>query len=483
VGTKPLQYNSFALYEPERVVIDLSEFKAYPGLDTTAISNQLIKKLRFSQFQPDTLRLVADLTQQCGYQLVNDPQNVNRVLLVLNYLVQNVNFVKQDGAEQVQIKTSYPAVYKVFQLSRPLRTVIDFTGATLAAPQSVVDTNGNYFRRVRISQFDPRTVRVVLEVADTNWRYQVIPSRKDLNVIEARTLQRVRTIECLEPTSEITRLVLTGSGELHETVRKLKAPARLRIDLDFFQFAPSLHKPLVDRLSQIKGVELQTLSPTRVRIEAELKYLAGYEVKLSEDYQQLVVTFTKSPLIGKTFVLDPGHGGVDSGAVGKQGLREKDINFEVALRLQELLAAAGANVVLTRNGDYYIGLYERNFIANQLSGDLFISIHANYHPNPNIHGVEVYSYPDMVDSVLLAKLVEAELVKQTQLPGLGVKYNDFVVIRESVVPSILVEMGYLSYEPEEALMKTAEFKDQAALGIYKGIIAYYYTRQSDKNEK
>jgi N-acetylmuramoyl-L-alanine amidase len=479
VGTKSFQVNSFLLREPERLVIDLTGFKAHPGLDTAVVQNQLVQQMRFSQFQADTLRLVWDLKQKCGYQIMTDPKNDHRLLLIFNYLVQTVNFSKQDGTERVQIKTDYPAVYTVTKLTRPNRAVIEFDGATLAAGIPLrVEGNGKCFERIRVSQYNPQTVRVVIDLANVNRLYQVIPSRKDPGIIEARTVQTVKTIECYESTPEITKLIITGTGELAETIRKLKKPARLQVDLDFFQFAPKLQIPLLNQLSQIKGAKLITVSPTVARIEVELNYLAGYEVKLSEDYQQLILTFIKSPLIGETLVLDAGHGGVDMGATGKHGIREKNINLEVTLRLKELLDEAGAKVVLTRNDDYFISLYERDFIANQLKTDLFVSIHTNFHPNPNVHGIEVYYYKGMADSALLAKKVETEMVKQTGLITLGVKNNDFVVIREALMPSILVELGYLSNATEEALINTAEFKDQAALGVFNGIIAYYNAKQA-----
>jgi N-acetylmuramoyl-L-alanine amidase len=477
VGSKPFQINSFLLRDPERLVIDLTGFKAHPGLNTAAVSNQVVQKIRFSQFQTDTFRLVCDLTQKCGYQIITDSQNANRVILAFNYLVQAVNFNRDDDAERVKIKTDYPADYTVIKLTKPDRVVIDFAHATLADTALPIECNGSCFKRIRVSQYNPQTVRVVMDLAGTNRLYQVLPSRYDPGIIEARTVQTVKTIDCFELTPQITKLVINGTGELAAMIRKLKHPAKLQIDLNFFKFASKLKAPLVNQISQIKGVELITVSPTVARIEAKLNYLAGYEVKQSEDYQQLVLTFIKSPVIGRTLVLDPGHGGVDMGATGKQGTREKNINFEVTLRLKELLDEAGAKVVLTRNDDYFIGLYERNFVANQLCTDLFISIHTNFHPNPNVHGIEVYYYKGLTDAALLAQKVERELVKQTGLISLGVKNNDFVVIRETLMPSILVELGYLSNGPEETIINTAKFKAQAALGVYQGIMAYYNAKQ------
>src|SRR5690606_14108532 len=94
----------------------------------------------------------------------------------------------------------------------------------------------------------------------------------------------------------------------------------------------------------------------------------------------------RSPLAGKVVLLDPDHGGIDAGAIGSKGVREKDVNLDVALRLQKLLEEAGARVVITRDDDFYIGLYERAAVANRVGAALAVSLHVNSHPDSRVHG-------------------------------------------------------------------------------------------------
>ncbi|MGE5604875.1 MAG: N-acetylmuramoyl-L-alanine amidase family protein, partial [Bacteroidota bacterium] len=204
----------------------------------------------------------------------------------------------------------------------------------------------------------------------------------------------------------------------------------------------------------------------------DFNYYFGYTQELSEDRRQLILHFKRSPIAAKTIVLDAGHGGVDMGACGRQGVREKDVNLEVTMRLKELLEEAGAKVVLTRISDSFISLYERPFFANHLFCNLFISIHSNNHTNFNINGIEVYHHSGRPDAKLLAEKVLKGLLSKTKLSSRGVKANDFCVTRETQMPSILVELGYLSNFQEESLLKTTEFRIKAAEGIFEGIMEF-----------
>lgn len=178
-------------------------------------------------------------------------------------------------------------------------------------------------------------------------------------------------------------------------------------------------------------------------------------------------------MLNRTFVIDPGHGGMDNGASGKNGTLEKELNLEVSLRLKDLLEEAGANVVLTRFDDTYISLYERAFIANYLMADFFISIHTNSHPKSQIHGIEVFYYPNRPKARSMAAKIFDAITRRTGLKKLAVKTNNFAVIRETQMVGILLELGFLSNLQEERIISTETFKDNAAQGIFDGIIDYF----------
>lgn len=272
------------------------------------------------------------------------------------------------------------------------------------------------------------------------------------------------------------QLVIEADGELSVNLSKNPSKNQVLIDLDFAQFAPGLSPPdFHDEL--LESIRLITLNSSQVRIEVNLNYFIGYysesDTEPNQDQQSLIINFSRSPLIKKTVVIDPGHGGSDRGAAGKKGTLEKDINLEVALKLKDLLENAGANVILTRNDDTYIGLYERAYLANYLMADLFISVHVNSHPNPEIRGIEVFYYPDRHHGLKLGSNILESLAQQTGFKKLAVKTGRFVVIRETQMPGVLLELGFLSNQEEESKLKSIGFKENAALGILMGIVSYF----------
>ncbi len=183
-----------------------------------------------------------------------------------------------------------------------------------------------------------------------------------------------------------------------------------------------------------------------------------------------------SLLQGKTIVIDPGHGGHDPGAVGRSfNLTEKFVNLDTSLRLAKLLESAGARVILTRSTDVFITLGNRAAMANNAKADLFVSVHANAHSNRAIGGTETYyntSYRSG-DSQRLASVVQQELVRELKLRDIGVKTAGFYVIRHTTMPSILVELAFLSNAREEGLLNQAAFRQRSAEAILRGIHRYF----------
>ncbi|MDI9479016.1 MAG: N-acetylmuramoyl-L-alanine amidase [Bacillota bacterium] len=184
----------------------------------------------------------------------------------------------------------------------------------------------------------------------------------------------------------------------------------------------------------------------------------------------------KSPsLAGQIIVLDPGHGGSDPGAIGAGGLKEKDVNLDIAKRVYRLLKEnTGAQVYLTRDTDRFISLAERSSQANKLGADLFISIHINAAENGRERGIETYAYHNASrENWALAWYLQEQLVKELGLLDRGIKAGNFHVIRETRMNSVLLEIGFISDAREEALLAKTSTRERAAQAIYAGIINYY----------
>ncbi|MFH0791241.1 MAG: N-acetylmuramoyl-L-alanine amidase [Candidatus Omnitrophota bacterium] len=214
-------------------------------------------------------------------------------------------------------------------------------------------------------------------------------------------------------------------------------------------------------------------------------------------------------------VIDAGHGGNDPGAVGKSGLKEKDVNLDIVRRLAKLLREDGVEITMTRSTDIFIPLLQRAKIANDAQADLFISIHSNANRVRSLNGFEVYYISpnvgdlrralstaensgsnldnknclssslnlkttlwDMIytynraEAIKLAadicKVIDTDLNTRV----IGVKYAAFQVLKETQMPAILIETGFLSNANEERLLKNSSYRQQIAEAIERGIAHY-----------
>ncbi len=173
-----------------------------------------------------------------------------------------------------------------------------------------------------------------------------------------------------------------------------------------------------------------------------------------------------------TVVVDAGHGGHDRGGAPGQRVPEKPYTLDVALRLAATLRANGFRVLLTRDGDYFVGLRERCNVANAQPSAIFVSVHFNGAPRTAADGVETYYYSP--GSAALAQAVHRRLLAATGLPDRHIRQRGFFVIRNTRAPAILVEPGFLS-NPEDAarVSGSAAYRQQLADAIARGIMDRY----------
>lgn len=187
------------------------------------------------------------------------------------------------------------------------------------------------------------------------------------------------------------------------------------------------------------------------------------------------VDMSVSPIKGKTVVIDPGHGGADPGAIGVTGLREKVLNLAIARLFAEMLEEAGANVVMTRKGDYAVSNSVRVKVANDSGGDVYISIHANSFSSSESNGTETYFSPQKKSSAdsFLAQQLQREMVLALNLRNRGVKENNFYILRNVKMPAALIEVAFLSNPREEELLKKEETHIKAARALFNGLQAFF----------
>ncbi len=188
-------------------------------------------------------------------------------------------------------------------------------------------------------------------------------------------------------------------------------------------------------------------------------------------------------LAGRIIVLDPGHGGDQAGA-DYFGIREADVNLAVGLMLQAKLAFAGATVVMTRSTDTLLAppatkpadeLQKRVDVARAANADIFVSIHANAHPTkPETAGIITFHASGRPTELAVA--IHEALVFETGAVDKGVRPANFYVLRNSDIPAVLVETGFLSNRDEAARLADEGYRNEIANGIFKGIMRYFLSR-------
>ena len=322
---------------------------------------------------------------------------------------------------------------------------------------------------------------------------------------------------------------------------KVGLPDRVYLDLKNCVVNPRLKSriPIDDRFLQ--RVRIAQYDPTRVRVVLDIESMETYRIFSLDDPYRLIIDVhgkelspekvakpksagekgalanTLARQLGlhvKRIVLDPGHGGKDKGAIGPNGVYEKDIVLAIARKLKTAIERnTGCEVILTRTDDRFLSLEERTAIANAKKADLFVSIHTNAHEDRSLYGTETYFLnlskdeesarvaalenatstrkisdleailhdlmlnTKISESSRLAKEVQCNIINKLQknyngLRDLGVKQAPFYVLLGAEMPSVLIETAFISNKREERLLKSREFQENLAGGIAAGISSY-----------
>lgn len=189
---------------------------------------------------------------------------------------------------------------------------------------------------------------------------------------------------------------------------------------------------------------------------------------------------------GRIFIVDPGHGGEDPGKVSPAGVYEKDINLAVGRKLYTLLHDGGGQVIMTRDEDEALSndentvrqrkrsdLKNRVELAHSTGADLYIALHCNSFPQSRWYGAQTFFSPSVPGSKELATYIQEELVSYlgntTRKPKAD---TSSIIFKESKVPIVNIEMGFLSNPREEALLQESAYQDKIAWSIYAGVVRY-----------
>lgn len=387
----------------------------------------------------------------------------------------------------LRLKTNQMVDFKTFELDNPKRLVVDIADAKWTSTEAEKPEENIWFiQRVRTGRPEPKTVRVVLDLnkpAKVEDAFMQIPSRNG---------EPYYLLVQMQPAPE---------------EKKLDIPSNLKRDFS---------KPSEKTIT----VEKKVPTTTSAKKEEAVKVVAPEVSVTPAATPAETVSFVPAPKPKPEFftiVIDAGHGGVDPGAIGALGTKEKVITLRYAKHLKEILEASGRyRVVMTRNGDTYLPLRKRLEKAQAAQGHLFISLHADSHPDPNTRGLSVYTLSEnasdeeaaalarrenksdiitgvdlsgqskdvtqvLIDlaqretnntSAQFAELVVVELGTEAKLLRNTHRFAGFAVLKGVSVPSALIELGYLSNPEEEKQLIRKEYQDKLVNAIVRAIDIY-----------
>jgi N-acetylmuramoyl-L-alanine amidase len=321
------------------------------------------------------------------------------------------------------------------------------------------------------------------------------------------------TIQSVDLNGDGSQLIIRGDRLLSANSGWDRATGMYRIVVNNAQLAPKVSGPMMDANSPILRVRLQELKESK-SVTILVQPAAGVQIgqlnQITGQFLALELRRNRSvsqglpplpnprPFPGTsqttinnpnanvsptpnysngrlTVIIDPGHGGTDSGAVGIGGSLEKDVILPIGIRVAQILQQNGIQVVMTRNSDYFVTLQGRVDMATQANANVFVSIHANSAGSgrPDVNGLETYYYDSGLN---LAQTVHNTILRSLNVKDRGVRKARFYVLRKSSMPSILVETGYMSGQQDMAKLRTTEYQNQMADAIARGILLYLQQR-------
>lgn len=402
----------------------------------------------------------------------------------------------EDKRVDVRLQCAAMVQYECKRLKNPERLVIDLQHAAMATAAQERELTSSVATKVRWSQFvvEPEPVgRLVLELTGPHPYRVSRPKAGEILLVVAEKEEDLPPAESgselAEPPAHVigatveangwSAVILSDRPLLECSLSAKRDPYQLIIDCPNARLSSSRDvvrspdKGVIGRIRMAEDASArddECRSTPAVRIVLDLRFPIHFTIERKSDPVALMLKFRRVPLREKLVVVDPGHGGRDPGAIYQDAF-EKNITLDISRRLAKLLKKAGANVILTRDSDVFVDLHDRPRLANDANADLFVSIHCNAMPKPNIgQGTETYYLRN--DSVLMALSLQESLHGKLQLRDGGIRRRNFCVVRETNMPAVLVEVAYLNTDSEYKLLTDGSFRQKAAEAIFEGLRNY-----------
>jgi N-acetylmuramoyl-L-alanine amidase len=498
----PVEYQAGRVPNPDRIFFDLPRTRLVSTLvgKSFDVQDGFLKKIRVAQYQADSTRIVLDVQDVAEYSAFLLP---NPYRLIIDVHGRQADASSQLAEARQPSSSSSPADNAPGPEGRASRSILSGNlGSANSNDIAAADDDEESVAQSNLPQ-----------KKKTAQAGGPAPSNSGVNAA-TRTAAPVAKPSTQTQANEPPKMVAKNSPP-----NSGAEPTRKVVDNDsLMSGSPESH-------GAIPATSQPTSEPTAVAVAPRNKQAkkkpGKTETAQAPTIHEAVPTSGGDRSLIRALglkigriVIDAGHGGHDTGTIGPNGVMEKEVVLDVALRLGRLLETRlGADVIYTRDDDTFIPLETRTAIANEKQADLFVSIHANSSPDATARGVETYylnftSSPDalevaarenavseksihelqdLVKKITLKEKIEesrelASDVQQSLYTGLsarnsslknrGVKKAPFVVLIGANMPSILAEISFVSNPTDEAKLDTPEYRQKIAESLYKGVAKY-----------
>ncbi|MCR4434905.1 MAG: N-acetylmuramoyl-L-alanine amidase family protein [Clostridiales bacterium] len=393
--------------------------------------------------------------------------------------LKDVQFSSSGEKDLVTLSMDSYKGSNVLRLTKPDRIVIDIPGTQAPDKETKIETKGNFVNAVRYARYNGNNARVVLDL-NGQAQYQVEEKADQLvisvekptyeNIVYDNSSDRVffslKGVKLTEGDEDMKKLY-TGKFDEKGTKYTITFPSTQgEIGTGVFKINDSL-------LDTVEIEKDEKAGTTRMVFNAKDKFF--YEIITRPQTNDTAICILKpASRKDKLVVIDAGHGGVEPGAI-YGGIYEKDLNLDIALRLNALLKGKNIKTYMIRSDDIYVGLYERAYIANDLNAALFLSIHNNALDNPDYGGTMTLFNPvtpqnNSLTNNRFAQIIQENLVGKLKTTNRKLSERPkLVVLKATKMTASLAEVAFMTNKKDMGNLKTDSFRQNAAAALCNAI--------------
>ncbi len=510
-------YSIMRLSNPERIVIDIFNAAAPGKQQYIAAGGTVIKSIRYAQFDTYTARVVLEVNGQAEYGIeateyglqlyIGDKPGKNEETEEISEIPDekdipedgdvpagtaaaaqklsvnknfNIEYTPKENSEEVAILLSSYSKYTILRMTGHDRLVIDIPNTKDTGKQQQIVTGGVLVKSVRYSQYTTSLSRVVLDLNNQS-KYTVKESKgKLLLILEKPDYKNMLyhnngdRVYVTLPGAKLT----SGDEFLKKMYTEKQDDQGKRYVITFPAAQADLGEGKLEiNDSYLKSIEIKTdaaAGTTSITFLAAKKF--SYMVFTRTNPKDTAITLlSPAAKSDKLVVIDPGHGGQMPGAIYK-GLYEKELNLDIAIRLNRLLEKKKVKTYMLREDDSDIANYERAYIANKLNASLYLSIHNNAMDDSTFGGTMTLYYPQKAGAKGFTGKTFAGIIQSKLLKSLGTtdrkiqERPNLVVLKATAMPSALAEVAFMTNSRDRNNLTSDAFRQKAAQALCDSII-------------